>query len=71
MKLETTERPLSTLEKERPPGRRDSDRPRDVAQEQQQRAQVGAAGGQARGAKDRGRAGDAHTSSSVARAGRL
>ncbi|XP_045058712.2 TNFAIP3-interacting protein 3 [Desmodus rotundus] len=39
MKLETTERPLSTLEKERPPSRRDSDRPRDVAQEQQQRAQ--------------------------------
>ncbi|XP_045687253.1 TNFAIP3-interacting protein 3 isoform X2 [Phyllostomus hastatus] len=39
MKLEATERPLSTLEKERPPGQRDSGGPRDLAQELQHRAQ--------------------------------
>ncbi|KAM5307995.1 TNFAIP3-interacting protein 3 isoform 2-T2 [Glossophaga mutica] len=39
MKLEATERLLSTPEKERPWGQRDRDRPRDLAQEQQHRAQ--------------------------------
>ncbi|KAM8765965.1 TNFAIP3-interacting protein 3 [Rhynchonycteris naso] len=37
MKLETTERFLGTLEMERPPNLRDSDRPQDLAQEQSQR----------------------------------
>ncbi|XP_066240628.1 TNFAIP3-interacting protein 3 [Saccopteryx leptura] len=40
-KLETTERFLGTLGTERPPSLRDSDRPRDLAQEQPQREEKG------------------------------
>ncbi|XP_053514491.1 LOW QUALITY PROTEIN: TNFAIP3-interacting protein 3 [Artibeus jamaicensis] len=39
MKLEATEKPLSTLEKGQPPGQRDGGGPEDLAQEQLQRAQ--------------------------------